>query len=289
MNWWTESHGIRLPSLGFGCGGVWGMPWFEEEVAASLVLEAARLEVTYFDTGPTYCGGNAELRLGRVLKRLDGSDIVISTKVGSHVDGSGKIHKDYGHTAVLRSVDESRHRLGRDQIDILLTHGPLSEAQLNSELYDSLDYLKQTGAVRLTGASCDGRVARQLVHDGRVDVLMCTYNDMNIGNGRTIALAKERGMLVIAKSPLGSGALSFPRRPLFSRRAAWYNLRLIARRPKDVVTVTSRRLLSPKGQGLVRPLEFTLGNDFVDCAVVGTTDSKHLHDNLLSSMHSRIR
>ncbi len=273
--WMTERRGLELPSLGFGCGGVWGMPWFNQAQALELLQAAVSLGVTHLDTGPTYCGGEAESRLGRFLPQMPRA-VSVSTKVGTHLDRHGRLYKDYSEGALLRSLEQSLTRLGRPSVDLVLLHGPLDPALLTPELYASLERLLKLNLTRLIGDSCDGDVARKLVQDGVVDVLMTTFNDLRPA-ATTIRAAAACSMHVMAKSPMGSVAVRFPKRPLLSRSSLWYNSRMLVRRPTDVMRATRGKRSSgsaPSG------LDFVLAEPAVSCAMVGTTSLDHLRANV---------
>ncbi|HEX2814885.1 MAG TPA: aldo/keto reductase, partial [Phenylobacterium sp.] len=65
--------GLSISEIGFGAASWWGKRQFNEIRAARLVDAAIAGGVTFFDTGSSYSGGNAEPRLGRVLKGRDAS------------------------------------------------------------------------------------------------------------------------------------------------------------------------------------------------------------------------
>ena len=65
--------------MGFGCGGYWGYPIFNESKALGLIHLAIDLGVNFFDTGASYSGGNAEVRLGKALKGHDTSHLIIGS------------------------------------------------------------------------------------------------------------------------------------------------------------------------------------------------------------------
>ena len=75
--------GLTVSEIGFGCASWWGQKAFPEREAIALVEAAVEGGVTFFDTGAAYSGGNAEPRLGRALKGVDASRLVIATKAGT--------------------------------------------------------------------------------------------------------------------------------------------------------------------------------------------------------------
>src|SRR5205085_10438251 len=134
------------------------------------------LGITVFDTGPSYSGGNAEPRLGKVLPALPIDKLIVSTKVGTHIGRRGKLFHDLSRELVLQSVEASRKRLGLDTIPLLYLHGPRID-EFNAELADTLIGLQQRGWIgRLGVNSFDTLVLETLGTISWVDVVMLDYN-----------------------------------------------------------------------------------------------------------------
>lgn len=109
--------GLRISEIGFGCGGgaalmVKGDPATQK----AAVARALELGITYFDTAPVYGNGESEKNLGRALRSLDASPVVV-TKVALELDELDDIA-----AAVERSVERSLERLGRDRVDVVYLH-----------------------------------------------------------------------------------------------------------------------------------------------------------------------
>jgi len=133
-------QGRELPFtlLGFGSAplGNYLRPLSEADCDAT--LEAAwDAGMRYFDTAPFYGFGLSEQRVGRLLKKVDRADYIISTKVGRLFEECAKedvnsgffidtpqlhFYYDYSYDGVLRSYEESLQRLGIDNVDILYVH-----------------------------------------------------------------------------------------------------------------------------------------------------------------------
>src|ERR1043165_2009553 len=109
--------GLRVSEIGFGCASYWGKEIFNERDAIRIVHAAVDRGVTFFDTGASYSGGNAEPRLGRALGGLKNRhELVVATKAGSYTDERGKWREDFSSPGVRRSVEASLVRLGLDAI-----------------------------------------------------------------------------------------------------------------------------------------------------------------------------
>ena len=131
---------VEVTRLGFGAAAMAGLyRAVPEERARASVHAAYDAGVRYFDTAPHYGFGLSETRLGAALKALDPHEhTVVSTKVGRllvpvDADPTEGRHGfvgaapfepvfDYSYDAVMRSFEDSRRRLRRERIDILLAH-----------------------------------------------------------------------------------------------------------------------------------------------------------------------
>jgi hypothetical protein len=122
MNYRTLGRtGLRVSEIGFGCGNVGGLmvrgtP--AEQVAA--VKRAMDLGIDYFDTAPQYGNGLSETNLGQVLKQIS-RPFTLATKV---TVGPGDVSDLKG--TIGASVETSLRRLGRDKLDVLQLHTPIT-------------------------------------------------------------------------------------------------------------------------------------------------------------------
>jgi len=129
---------LSFTTLGFGSAplGNYLRPLSEKDCDET--LEAAwNCGMRYFDTAPLYGFGLSETRMGRLLKKVNRKDYLISTKVGRLLEpcekdevNSGffidtpqlRFYYDYSYDGVMRSYQESLQRLGIDNVDILYVH-----------------------------------------------------------------------------------------------------------------------------------------------------------------------
>ncbi|MCR9193300.1 MAG: aldo/keto reductase [Hyphomonas sp.] len=130
------SSDLRLGPLGFGCVPLGNL---YTSISASQALEtvtAARNSgIDYFDTAPFYGFGLSERRLGVALGAEE--EVMISTKVGRTLFPAKGRPVDHGifreappfgaafdftHDGVMRQVEDSLQRLGRDRVDCLVIH-----------------------------------------------------------------------------------------------------------------------------------------------------------------------
>lgn len=112
-------------------------PWVkEEEEATKVIQEAYKLGINFFDTADTYSNGVSEEILGKAIKGMDRSRIVIATKVfGPVFDDTARqdrtgVNEDptmvnrigLSRKHIFDAVDASLKRLDVDYIDLYQIH-----------------------------------------------------------------------------------------------------------------------------------------------------------------------
>lgn len=230
-----------MTRLGFGGAAIGNLYRPVNDTEASEAVETAWTGgVRYFDTAPHYGFGLGEQRLGAALSTLDpGATAVISTKVGRLLNpidpgaATGERHGfvdapafepefDYSHDGVLRSVESSLRRLGRDRIDILFahdlgrqTHGDAHEARWAEFMeggYRALTRLRDEGVVTAIGLGAnEAAVCEQALAEGDFDVFLLAgrYTLLEQGPVTNLMPACEaRGVAVVIGGPFNSGVLA---------------------------------------------------------------------------------
>jgi len=220
--------GLRVSALGFGCGAVGGLlvKGDQREMVAA-VARAVELGVNYFDTATIYGNGLSETNLGRVLMELR-PDVLVGTKVMIREDELDDIAG-----AVIRSVERSLRRLGRERMDLLQLHNPLAvvwqsgrnwlAADALAAVSEAFERLRDQGKARFWGINGIGETAalHAAVDWGQAQTIQCCYNLINPSAGaalpagfpfqdydRLIERAAGQEMGVIAIRVLAGGALS---------------------------------------------------------------------------------
>jgi 2,5-diketo-D-gluconate reductase A len=134
----TLNNGLVMPALGFG---VFQSP--PEETAAA-VDAALRTGYRHIDTAAAY---QNEREVGEGIRRsgLDRAEVFLETKVWV---------VDYGFDETLHAFDKSAHKLGVDQIDLLILHQPMPQHfDRTIDAYRALERLLADGRVRAIGVS----------------------------------------------------------------------------------------------------------------------------------------
>jgi aryl-alcohol dehydrogenase-like predicted oxidoreductase len=235
MNYRTLGRtGLRVSEVGFGCGNVGGLMVRGsalEQLAA--VRHAMDLGINYFDTAPQYGNGQSEINLGQVLRQIS-RPLTVATKV---TVGPGV--RDLKGT-VQSSVETSLRRLGRDYVDVLQLHTPITRQRGGGggswsvgvddvlgpagvlDAFEAVRSQRLAHFVGFTGLG-DTDALHAVVQSGRFDVVQAYYNLLNPSAGREVApgfpgqdfrrlidvaAAKDMGVVVIRV--MAGGALGGP-------------------------------------------------------------------------------
>src|SRR4051812_48317730 len=193
-------------------------------------LEAAwESGVRYYDTAPHYGLGLAEQRLAHGLAGRDG--FIVSTKVGrllaagpgTGMDTEGYAVpdtivrvRDYSRDGVLRSLEASLHRLGRDRVDILFVHDPDEYyREALDGAFPALEELRSQGMITSYGAGMNqAEMLADFVRETALDVIMLAGRYTLLEQGALddlLPLCEQRGVSVVAAGVFNSGLLARPR------------------------------------------------------------------------------
>jgi aryl-alcohol dehydrogenase-like predicted oxidoreductase len=272
--------GKMISVMGYGCGGYWGYEVFDEKVADRLVHHALDGGVNFFDTGASYSGGNAEKRLGKILKRVNTTGLIIGTKAGTIIR-NGRLVKDYSPSSITGQVEGSLKNLGLDRLPLLQLHG--LPAQGLDEVIGTLTRLKKEGKVELIGASCDGAALENALSYDAMDVVMLTYNLIEKQARIQIDKAYSKGIGVLVKSPLAHTLYSNDLFKIRKLSDLWYLLRVLNNYRPQLMRGRRYRFINniPGWSAHEIALLYAL-HEKVSCVVTGTTNPEHMKRNILA-------
>jgi aryl-alcohol dehydrogenase-like predicted oxidoreductase len=178
-----------------------------EKNAVELVEKSLEYGINFFDTAPNYGYGTGEDRLGKALKGVDRSKIVINTKFGHTDSGITNFNSNY----IRESLEGSLKRLQVDYVDSLIIHNPPFEYLDGSknDHYEILERLIEEGKIKAYGASLDTyEDMKLLMNTTNAKVIEAFFNILHQDTSRAFAMAIEKEVGIIVKIPLDSGWLS---------------------------------------------------------------------------------
>lgn len=238
------STDVEVTRLGFGTAEIGGLyTAVPDEQAASVLAHAWDEGVRYFDSAPLYGYGNAETRVGRMLRERERGGFTFSTKVGRVLIPRGEVAPgadidrqlndgvedghygdtppvrvvyDYSRDGVLRSVEASLQRTGLDRIDILYIHDPDAHWKMAiEEAYPALHELRAQGVVGAIGAGMNqAEMLARFAREGDFDVFMVAGRYTLLDQAalpELLPLCEEKGISVVAVGLMNSGILADPR------------------------------------------------------------------------------
>lgn len=201
--------------------GMWRLADDEDTSAAhvqSKIESCLEQGITSFDQADIYGGYAAEAVLGGALRDAphlrDRMEIVtkcgIVAPVGRHADKRIK-HYDTSEAHITASVDQSLRDMAIDRIDLLLIHRP-DPFMSHVETGRTLDALVASGKVRHVGVSNFKPHDWTLLQSAMRAPLVTNQIEISLLHTQAfrngdIAFLQERGVVPMAWSPLGGGAL----------------------------------------------------------------------------------
>ena len=226
--------GLMIDTLGLGGAPLGGNFADLDYVQAAKLIKAAKdAGIGYFDTAPWYGFGRSERVMGDMLR---GSEYVLSDKVGrllmpgavSNPMDYGMVDPlpfhvvyDYGYDGVMRSFEDSLHRLGLDRIDILLAHdiGTFQHGDENNRHFNDLakggyramDELRRDGRVKAIGLGVnENEVCMDALGIGEWDVFLLAGRYTLLEQTPLDSLfpaCRASGTTIICGGPFNSGVL----------------------------------------------------------------------------------
>ena len=277
------SPSSTLPKLGFGCSGAWGMGWFSTKKAIALIHQSIEGGIAQFDTGNFYNNGMAEKRLGLALRDFpveQRAALRISSKTGTQIGSNGRLFKDFSPDTIRRDVNTSLARLGIEALDILYLHGP-NEHELATSL-PILAELKHAGQIRAIGVCSHGPHLKHALAQEAIDVLMGTFNLLDLSHMATFQAAHAQGKRVAAIAPLAQGLY---RKELLAPRSLpdlWYLARALGKNRTELARARKNAWLHEidDWHAPELALAFACAAPFIDNVITTTTKPTHLDANI---------
>ena len=229
---------LEVTALGIGTATIGGLHRGVDAIDAKNVVKVGlRRGLTLVDTAPFYGYGWAERQVGDVLRDKPADSYVLSTKVGRLLEKTTVPHPaddlfpaglpfrvvyDYSYDGIMRSVEDSYHRLGLARIDIALihdigemTHGAGHEAHTNAAMtsgYKALEELKRSGEIRAFGIGVNEvAILEHAMDHGDWDCFLLAGRYTLLETGPLASFLPrclERGSSIIVGGPYNSGILA---------------------------------------------------------------------------------
>jgi aryl-alcohol dehydrogenase-like predicted oxidoreductase len=202
---------VGVGTAPIGSGRDWPAWWGPQDGQESVrtIHTALELGVSWIDTAPFYGWGRAEEIVGRALHARGGDDVLVFTKCGTLPDEERGDRMDLRPETIRADVEASLRRLRRERVDLLQLHDVDRNTPIE-ESWGEVQRLIEEGKVRYGGISNHpaADVERALAV-GPVGALQHQYSLLaRTAEAEILPLAAERGIGVLAWSPLAAGFLA---------------------------------------------------------------------------------
>ena len=276
---------INISEIGLGAwqlGQNSGWKSMIETEAIKLVHKSLDFGINFFDTAPNYGHGTGEERLGKALKGVDRSKIVINTKFGHTHDGKLNFSSNY----IRESLEGSLKRLQMEYIDSLIIHNPPSEYfdGNKNDHYEILDKLIEEGKIKAYGASLDTYEDMKLLMDTtNSKVMEVFFNIFHQDTSRGFEQAQNEKVGIIVKIPLDSGWLTgkYNSESSFNDIRGRWSKEDIETRAKLVNKVKS--IFGAEKNLAQKAIAFCLSYDAVSTVIPGNVTIEQLTSNVQST------
>lgn len=259
---------MDVSALGFG-GAEIGFEGASPQTVDRLLAAALDAGINVVDTAECYL--DSEEKLGAALKgRRD--RVWLFSKCGHPAGVSAP--EDWSAAGILDSIARSLRRLGTDRLDLIQLHSCDEDVLRKGDAIEALRKARERGHVRHLGYSGDGAAARLAVESGAFDTLQVSISIADqeaLGPGGALALARDRGMGVIAKRPVANAAWRHGRQPDNAYHHAYWD---------RLVKLQYPFLRGEMKEGVATALRFTIFQPGVHVAIVGTTKPERFAANV---------
>ena len=290
---------ITVTCFGFGGASMGNMYTVaHDDAAVKAIRSAHKAKVRYFDTAPMYGFGKSERLYGSVLKDQPRDSFVLSSKVGRlivagkptpesedtcfvEIDNAYSIF-DYSRDGVLRSLEESRKRLGIERIDIVYIHDPDvndSFKQALEEAFPALADLKSQGIIGAIGAGMNqAEMLCEFAKNADFDCFLLAgrYTLLDqIALQELLPLCQQKNISIVIGGAYNSGILATG-----AVEGAHYNYAPappeIMEKTRNIETVCARFNIPMKAAAL----QFPFGHPTVVSNIPGVKTKERFEENL---------
>jgi len=199
------STNLKISAIGQGATHVGSYAWYDDDKAKERIKGwrlGIEIGMNFIDTADLYGGGLSEELVGQAIKGIR-EKVILATKFNPQSDDTC--------AAVLAAAEGSLHRLCTDYIDLYQVHFPNPFIPIEP-MVTALTRLVSDGKVRYVGVSNfttdDLREVQELFSQGIVSNQV-EYNLIDrLAEDEMLPYCQQRGISIIAYSPLGQGNLS---------------------------------------------------------------------------------
>ncbi len=205
--------GIKISEIALGAWLTYGRS-VDEKLAEQIVKTAVERGVNFIDLADVYAHGEAEKTVGRAIKDIKRSDLVISSKVfwpmSDNVNDRGLSRKH-----ITTSIENTLKRIGTDYLDLYFCHRADPETEIEETVRAMEDLIRQ-GKVLYWGTSvwepaqieeAAAQAYKWRAYPPAVEQPRYNMFDRHIEKD-IVATCRDHGMGLTVWSPLAQGLLT---------------------------------------------------------------------------------
>jgi len=216
MDYKILDKGFKIPVIGLGTWGIGGLldkDSSRDAESIQAIKNAINLGYTHIDTAELYGAGYTEELIGKAIKNVERSKLIITSKV---------FNTNLKYDDVIASCKKSLEKLQTNYIDIYLIHAPNPSIPLE-ETMRSMDYLVEQKIIKFVGVSNFSvkemieaqRYSRNKIVVNQIPYNLATRNKDHRGNcinmeSEIIPYCQKNAIVIMAYRPIERGFLLKP-------------------------------------------------------------------------------
>ena len=261
--------GFEVSALGFG-GGPVGFLGTDQDRVTNIVNFLLDNGVNFIDTAAGYPG--SEEALGNAVSHRRDEYVLVSKCGQAFDDLEGEA---WSAQVIEQTVDRALRRLKTDRLDVMLLHGCDQEFLERGEAVEALVKARDAGKIRHAGYSGDNEAGIYAAGLDAIDVIETSVNICDQANIDTVLPeTKRRDIGVIVKRPVANAAwLGVGQQPGFYANYTTSYAERFGAMGLDPTDLGG-------GDWAEIALRFTLAQDGVTTAIVGTTNPENAKRNI---------
>lgn len=281
--------GLKISEISLGAWLTYGGT-VDDKLTASIVHAAVDAGINFIDLADAYAKGEAERTVGKAIKDMTRSDLVISSKLfwpmTENVNNRGLSRKH-----IMESVEKSLARLGTDYLDIYFCHR-FDETTPVEETVRAMDDLVRQGKILYWGTSvwsaaqieqAIGIAARFNAYAPVVEQPRYNMVDRNLER-EVMPTCAANGIGLVVWSPLAQGLLTGKYNDGIPKDSRGGTTKWMKGDLTDENLAKTRRLTqlaADNGMSMSQlALAWVLRRPEISCAIIGATSPDHVKENV---------
>ncbi len=289
--------GLKVSALSYGAWVTFN-DQIGDDTAYQCMKEAYDAGVNFFDNAEVYSAGEAEIMMGKIIKKAGWkrSDLVLSTKI--FWGGKGPNDLGLSRKHIIEGTDSALKRLQTDYVDLIFCHRPDYETPIE-ETVRAMNHVINQGKAFYWGTSewpaSMIMEAYQVARREHLSPPLMEQPEYNMLHREKVEkeylpLYEEFGLGTTIWSPLRSGLLSgkyndgVPEQSRLSLESyAWLKKNLLSEKGKNDIEKIKKLTLIAEDLGISMAnlaLAWTIKNPNVSTAITGASKPEQVKNNM---------